>query len=408
MTPVLLFVHLTAASARAALGMRPSVAGSSLCARDHAASPLLKRPCSLAGISLCARDHAASPALLAGEVKAVQRGKAVRLKRDARVRLFVLYGVADSSISMRKWTTAAPDWLEVRVLELPGHGYLADEALPPCAKQTETPVDASELNRQRAQWVSALADDVMRVQAPGQGPGQAPGQAPGQGPGQAQAAPPCAFLGFSFGALLAYELVRELERRNAPPPLALIALGRGAPHAVTLSTARIAELQCYDAERVLTYQEALGFDSSKIAPSMRVRAASLFRAGCLLGAVHVGDESHDVDGAPNLWDDIEREVAHASGVPAVNCHVVSITGECDVCWPPRLVRRWRDVSSSRRGYKELELAGVAHEQLRNAPEAMEFVFDRLASVLAEQQAIAAQRWAEILAVLAVSSMSGEQ
>ena len=58
--------------------------------------------------------------------------------------------------------------------------------------------------------------------------------------------------------------------------------------------------------------------------------------------------------------------------------------------------------------KELELAGVAHEQLRNAPEAMEFVFDRLASVLAEQQAIAAQRWAEILAVLAVSSMSGEQ
>lgn len=177
-----------------------------------------------------------------------------------------------------------------------------------------------------------------------------------------------------------------------------------APHAVTLSTARIAELQRFEAEEVLKYQEGLGFDSSKIAPSMRPRAASLFRAGCLLGAVHVGDDSHDVDRVLNLWDDIDAPVAHASGVPGVDCHVFSITGEQDVCWPPRLARRWRDVPS--RSYDELVLAETTHDQLRNAPAAMQFSFDRLANLVA-LQASAAKRWAELLTVVALSSSPAE-
>ena len=67
-------------------------------------------------------------------------------------------------------------------------------------------------------------------------------------------------------------------------------------------------------------------------------------------------------------------------MPAVGCHVYAITGSRDVCWPPRLVRRWRDIPSE--GYGELELPGTAHEQLRNAPDAMDFVFERLASLAA--------------------------
>ena len=171
--------------------------------------------------------------LLIGEKKAEQRRKQVLRKPDARVRLFAMYGVADSANSMRKWASAAPDWLEVRILELPGHGYRADEELPPCAARLQEPVENSVLDQQRKELIEGLASEVQAVQQ------------------RDDDASPCccAFLGFSFGALLAYELVRELQRRDpASPPLALFALGRGAPHAVTLSNQRIAELQEYDDE----------------------------------------------------------------------------------------------------------------------------------------------------------------
>ena len=325
-------------------------------------------------------------ALLKGEARAAERGKsAFRSRPDARVRLFALYGVADSAIAMRKWASSAPDWLEVRVLELPGHGYRSDEPLPPCSERAREAVDGAELVRQRSAWICSLADEIIEVQACTL---------------DAKAPAPFAFVGFSFGALVAYELVREIARRGSQPPLALFALGRGAPHAVTLSTRRIRELQRYDDEAVLSYQKALGFDSDKIAPSMRPRAASLFRAGCLLGAVHIGDP-YDTDGVPNLWDNIRQPMPHASGVPGVDCHVYGITAERDICWPPSLVRRWRDVPS--RGYEDFELPDTAHEQLRNSPDAMAFVFERLAS-LAEEQATNAKRLAEILAVVTLGEL----
>ena len=42
-------------------------------------------------------------------------------------------------------------------------------------------------------------------------------------------ASPCVFLGYSFGALLAYELTRELRRRARPLPTRLIVISHGAP-----------------------------------------------------------------------------------------------------------------------------------------------------------------------------------
>ena len=51
---------------------------------------------------------------------------------------------------------------------------------------------------------------------------------------------PYAFYGFSLGALLLYELCLELDRRGAPSPLALVASGCGAPHAVS-SPQRLAD-----------------------------------------------------------------------------------------------------------------------------------------------------------------------
>ena len=93
--------------------------------------------------------------LLAGEAKAVQRGKKIALKPDANVRLLALYGVGDQSTSLRTWVSKAPAWCETRLLELPGHGYRADESLPPCAARRDAPVPPSALEEQRAAWVAS-------------------------------------------------------------------------------------------------------------------------------------------------------------------------------------------------------------------------------------------------------------
>jgi alpha-beta hydrolase superfamily lysophospholipase len=293
----------------------------------------------------------------------VQRGKAVLLKPEARVRLFTLYGVAGASTSMRKWASSAPPWLEVRLLELPGHGYLADEPLPPCAARRTVPVAGAELQEQRAQWVRALADQLQLLV---------------QGP------TPYALCGFSFGALVVFDLCHELRRRNLPLPLLLVATGRGAPHAMTFSSARIADVQRYDDEEVLNYfAEAFGVKSERIAPSVRPRAASLFRCGALLGAVHSGGGC-DTAAVPNLWDDVEVDVPHAPGVPRVHCPLLSLSGGLDTCWPPHLVERWRDVAAADAGgecvwggYTHVNLEGTEHQALMNAPRAMEIVFDEI-------------------------------
>ena len=72
--------------------------------------------------SLSALPRLGDSRALAGEAQALERGSAKR-KPEARVRLFALYGVADESVSLRKWAWAAPAWVEVRVLELPGEGW---------------------------------------------------------------------------------------------------------------------------------------------------------------------------------------------------------------------------------------------------------------------------------------------
>ena len=291
-------------------------------------------------------------ALLVGEAKAAERGKKSPLKPDASVRLFALYGVGDQSTSLRKWVAKAPPWCEVRLLELPGHGYRADEALPPCAARLQTPVAAAELEAQRAAWVSSLASEVEPLIEDA----------------------PYALYGFSFGALLLYELSRELERRGAPRPLTLVAAGRGAPHAVSFSSERLDDVQTYEDERVLEYfATAFGLDAAKIAPSQRERAAALFRCGALLGAVPVGS-GYELDGAADLWDDVDAPIAYASTVPPAACPVLSLAGSLDRCWPPPTVAKWADVAPHLLGYRSVVLEGTAHQALMCAEEARREVF----------------------------------
>ena len=134
--------------------------------------------------------------LLAGEAKAAERGRRVNNRPDARVRLFLLYGIGDSTTSMRKWGSKAPPWLEVRAIEVPGHGYRADEALPLYSERNlDTPLSKAQLEQLRSDWVRAIADDMQPLLG---------------------SHTSYAIYGFSLGALIAYELCRELERRGAP------------------------------------------------------------------------------------------------------------------------------------------------------------------------------------------------
>ena len=80
-------------------------------------------------------------------------------KPAARMRLFVLYGVADVSMSSVQWIASAPDWLEVRLIDLPGHGFRATEKLPGCS-QAATKFAPEVLVAERESLVRGIADEV--------------------------------------------------------------------------------------------------------------------------------------------------------------------------------------------------------------------------------------------------------
>ena len=284
-------------------------------------------------------------------------------KPDARVRLFCFYGVADSAVSMRKWVAAAPQWLEARVVELPGHGFLTD-GLPSCSKRVSEPLSMREIEEQRHEFVKSLADQVepLLVNESGQHI-------------------PYSFYGFSLGALNAYLLCQELQKRKIPPPLVLFACGRGAPLAIPYCTELQQDMQLWDEEQMLDYVETrLGLMTSNIQDNRRERMSSLFRCGMLFSCIYAGDEpacseTQDLGGSADiLWDENDMPVPFANNAPVLNCSVVSITGSLDTTWPPRLVERWRDVCGAT--YRHYCFS-LAHAQLMNSDQTREVVFDEL-------------------------------
>jgi hypothetical protein len=77
-----------------------------------------------------------SSSQMPGEEKGATRGCFVP-KPAACVRLFCLYGVADSCMSLKGWVDAAPaGWLEVRLVDLPGHGFRSHEDV--CSRQSNS------------------------------------------------------------------------------------------------------------------------------------------------------------------------------------------------------------------------------------------------------------------------------
>lgn len=299
---------------------------------------------------------------------------------DHRIRLFCFYGVADSSTSMRTWTqsttTTVPSWIDVRIVELPGHGYLAkDQEFLPCASRRESslqPVSNKELNKQFSKWISWVADDMEPL---------------------IQDSTPFSMYGFSFGALLAYHVCLELERRGHPPPLVFVASGRGAPHAAIHSDKLQQDLQTWQDDQVLGFLSSIGFDTTSIPEKRRARAAKLYRCGMILSGLYVGKVKSSVNVTGNLWDQHHSNndttattfssVPHADGYPLLNCPVVSVTGSLDTIWPPSLVERWSDMTLKE--YHHVCFEGISHEKLMNAQETKQFVFKKIAQIMVDTQ-----------------------
>jgi surfactin synthase thioesterase subunit len=108
----------------------------------------------------------------------------------ARLPLFCFpYGGAGASF-YRDWSQGLPDWIEVRPMQLPGRE----------SRFREAPYTRLE------PLVAEMTGKIESEPAP------------------------FALFGHSLGALVAFEVARELRRRGRPAPALLVVSGFGAPH----------------------------------------------------------------------------------------------------------------------------------------------------------------------------------
>lgn len=286
---------------------------------------------------------------------------------EARVRLFCLYGVADVSISCSHWIEAAPPWLEVRLVDYPGHGLRAKEPLPACSIGQQLQLDEAALHEQRAALVQLLTEEILAA-------------ADGK---------PFALFGFSFGALLAYHICIGLQQRSegedggAPKPICLCVAGRGAPHCAAFSRATCELLSRSDDDGMLRWQEGGGqFKTQSIPSAMRPRAACLFRCGMLLGASPAaeGTLDHPLPGAAGEPTSFIVRTEHLNAPPrlAPTCRLVAVGSAADGVWHGDLVARWADVAAREELFCGVTLEEVDHLKLMNHSVTMRACFKEIA------------------------------
>ena len=328
-------------------------------------------------------------------------------KPGARVRLICFYGASDSAAGLSEWQRRAPSWLEVRAVELPGHGARAAEGVWPLGRRDAAPTPdddaiASSIRRERAAAVAHLANLI---------------------------APLCdghyALYGFSSGAMLAYLVTLELQARananantNASDaravrrlPFRLIVCGRGAPHCVHTSMDFWRVARCGSDDEFMRMlnktiavplpqagEDAGGDDGE----SHLARMAALWRAAIVPAMVHCGDEPRLPRGGGNGGEMSPfplppsesstpelagRAYVHASGAAAVSCcPLIAIGSTTDRVWPWGLPARWSDVAAA--GFRCEEVEAVAHFKLMADAKVVDKVQRELAAA-----ALVQARWA---------------
>ena len=353
---------------------------------------------------------AAKHGLLPGEELARTRPNTVEPRRPhARVRLFAVCGVADYAARLQGLMNAAPPWLEVRLIDLPGHGYRAKgtttDGLGPAAFQQSTVGDGDGIS---APAGSRVTDSFLG----GEGSGDAAAAVyvseqlallvnqlveeiwPLVKAEPANGFPtgfiPYALFGFSFGALVAYRLECRLRERGAPPALLLSVVGRVAPHCIHMPPRQVSELRKADADSVLKFvSERMHITVPTLAVGglTYARAVALFRFGVLLNAVHDGSYVPSSQGAatsadtslpqepPSLYDGLVPW--HAVDAAMTAGPIVAFSADLDRIARPPLVARWLELSGG--SFQHATVPDCNHTNLRDCPAVYDAVYEQLAA-----------------------------
>jgi len=302
-------------------------------------------------------------------------------KHEARVRLIALYGTGYDAAAFAEWAHAAPDWLEMRVLELPGHGTREHEGLWSLAASCAADETLSnkelhaKLVAERDAFIRARVDELLPLILP---PGDTRDDTPDGTPSPSDA-PAYALYGFSSGALFAYLIVLELARRRAPLPFRLVVCGRAAPH-IVWAPATVRLMRCGDAAEMdhwlyrglavpMAQPSKEGEEVDFASDTIRQKHA-FWRAPLLTSALCAGimDSASNGPFACDLeailpTDGSAGELAHAATPPRLPVPLVVLSSTADKVWSFPLTQRWHDVAASENDYKFLSVGKLSHFSL---------------------------------------------
>lgn len=277
------------------------------------------------------------------------------------MRLFALYGMGSFSLSLNDWCVYSPEWLEVRPIELPGHGWREAEPLA-FSKGSSSEIDWwsarwDTLQAARRAFVNDLCDSIVPLLNVRY-----------------------ALYGFSNGAMLAYLIALELERRGAPLPCRVFCSGRGAPHLHKWSDNRVAKLLQWSDSEVLEWAEkgsilppALMRQGMKVNP----RFAPVCRSGAM-GLFAVGQQPENQDERSLL----DADVYLAELQPLRQISLTALLSDADEMWPSsRYLAKWSEVTDA--NFTGITIVNVPHHMLQSDKSLRTTVFDTLADGLGQ-------------------------
>jgi len=238
---------------------------------------------------------------------------------EAHLRLFCAHHAGGSAQYFDPWPAGLPAEFEVYGVNLPGRGLRRIEPLV----------------RDLATIVTALADEMEQYLDR-----------------------PYALFGDSIGALVSYEVIRELQRRGAPLPVRLFASGMVAPQIVWWDP---------DAPLHKTADAAL-FDG-------------LVHDAGMLDAVSLANDELRQVMLPVLRADLEmaETYAHQPG-PPLAVPITASRGDDDTLLTPEQLEGWSALTGAE--FEHLTFPGAHFYSQQSQPEVLAMIADRLRSDLA--------------------------
>ena len=289
-------------------------------------------------------------------------GLLVPRKPHAVLRLLTIGGISDTAFACFKLIERAPAWLEVRPIELPGHGYrdVAPDASgveevvmgrgAPDAEALRAALDADGstsdddgggsgksfpaiaalLRESRLRLVEQLVDEIVPVI-------------------DDAARSPYALFGFSMGSMIAYLMVREIERRGLRLPIQMLACGRGAPHDAVLSVPKMVAGHFLAASDDAFIQEmsqgavdikatTANYEQRKARVAARWRLGGAFASMCEAG--------EPIEEPGRVYSDNPRGWPHRMARPSAEplpCPLATIWSDGDELWGRESLLAWGEL-----------------------------------------------------------------